>query len=49
MSIGIWELALILLFIVVAAGVVALITRISRGNDKSHHAADNPQNHDRHS
>ncbi|MDN8597721.1 hypothetical protein [Corynebacterium tuberculostearicum] len=48
MSIGIWELALILLFIVAAAGVVALITRISRGNDESHHAADNPQNHDRH-
>ena len=48
MSIGIWELALILLFIVAAAGVVALITRISRGNDESHHAADNPQDHDRH-
>lgn len=48
MSIGIWELALILLFIVAAAGAVALITRISRGNDESHHAADNPQNHDRH-
>ncbi|MDV2429988.1 hypothetical protein RAE08_02420 [Corynebacterium tuberculostearicum] len=40
MSIGIWELALILLFIVAAAGVVALITRISRGNDESHHPTD---------
>ena len=39
MSIGIWELALILLFLVVAAGVVALITRVSHGKDVSHHTA----------
>lgn len=45
MSIGIWELALILLFLVVAAGVVALITRISRSNNENHHATDNPTNH----
>ena len=47
MSIGIWELALILLFIVVAAGLVALITRVSRGKDESHHTTDNPQNRNR--
>lgn len=45
MSIGIWELALILLFIVVAAGVVALITRISRGKNDSHHTTDSHKNH----
>ena len=47
MSIGIWELALILLFLVVAAGVVALITRVSHGKDVSHHTPDNPHSHDR--
>lgn len=47
MSISIWELALILLFIVVAAGVVGLVTRISRGNNESHHTTDNPQNRNR--
>ncbi|QRQ67210.1 hypothetical protein [Corynebacterium tuberculostearicum] len=48
MSIDIWELALILLFIVVAVGVVALITRISRGNNESHHPTDSHKNHHPH-
>ena len=45
MSIGIWELALILLFLVVAACAVALITRFTRSNDEHQHTIDNPKNH----